>query len=1533
MQKQTTGQPLALAHAQQLGQWRALIEAGFQAAALEQMLAQESTYAQQADYWLLRGAALGKLVQTEASLACFDRALTLNPQHETALFNRAEALRFLGDHAEALATLREGVRRFAANPGWVQRLWWAERQVCAPEVSTDARQSLAREQEVAQAMLGAVQAQADSAGAPVWEPDPFAALLLGLPETQQLALARLRAQREALSVAHVRREGEPPCVQRPRRRVGWLSADFHDHATLYLLLEVFEQMDSAHFEQVFYSFGPDFEDGSRQRLRRCGTYVDIATLGAVEAAQRIANDGIDILIDLKGYTAFARPAIMALRPAPVQLQWLGYPGSMGADWIDWIVADAQVLPGADAQHGAAGYSERVLYLPHTYQPNGRVLWDEMAVLSAPERARARQAAGLPAQALVLANFNSPYKTDAQSWDIWMHLLREVPQAVLWLLADHPLAQANLRAAAQAAGVNPARVVLAPKLPRQAHLMRLRLADLALDPLGMGGHTTTSDALRMGLPVLTVAAVTFGRRVAASLLHAAGMADAVLPDPASLLAVLRDWARDEKLRKGLQMRADLARMTTPLFDPQVFARDWQTALDAVWQHKLQSDGRRCLDLRAAHAPAWAKDVAQALEKPVAAVVQQAKTWVEADLLPQARALCEALLQRHPQSANGCALLALVHYRQGRHDLAAALFERAVARLSQPDAQLLHNWASALESGNHFEAAEQVYRQALQAQPDRADTLGQLGCMLRNLGRVDEALVLHQRMLALKPDDAQSVYIYGGSLYQAGKVDESMAVLQQALDLNPQLHEARSNLGICQLLKGAFAQGWEDFEARWHSPQMKGSWAPFPAPSWAGENLNGQAFLAWAEQGLGDNIQFVRYLGVLRLRYPQVRLAFWGPKTLFRLIEGFAQHHQIQLVAREEVPQPAQISGMNFHAPLMGLPRLLGTRLDSIPSEVPAYLSLDAAWVMPWRERVARLPLNSTGTALNVGLVWSGQREGMIVEKRNIHPRTLEPWLDVPGVRWFSLQIGAEQQAQIEGTRWQGQLLDWTSDIKDFADTASLAQALDLVITVDTSTAHAASATGSAVWMLSRADGCWRWLQERSDSPWYPKMRIFRQAKPLQWAPVVQEVAQALRQAVQDKGGGNTQTHTLAKTGRRALPSTGHQGVLDKTVAQAKALSEQGLVKRRNGDLEGAVHDYDAAIALAPQAATPRLLKGFALRMQLRLPEAEACYRQALALEPDNAQCHFNLALVLLLQRRYAEGWAELAWRWRLPGQARPRMPGRLWQGEDLSGQSLLVYQDQGLGDVIQFARYLPLLLQSRAPKSVTLAVRAPLLRLMRESLQDMPVVQVVDLDQPMPAHDGHASIFDLPRCLACEESPALAAYLHAPTERVQRWREWLNARSPAGAPQRRVGLVWRGNPQRLRNDHRSVPADVASALRACQDVQWVSLQVDVQPEDAAVRHVTQARAGAWLEPLQALSDLAETAALVMNLECVVTVDTSVAHLAAALGRPTWVLLAHDSDWRWQLAREDSPWYPTARVLRQPQAGDWASVVAQLMARWP
>lgn len=1499
-----------LSLAQTLAQWRGMVESGFQAAALQAMLAQEVAFAEVADYWLLRGAALGKLAQTEASLWCFDRALALEPQHETALFNRAEALRFLGDHAAAVRALREGQARFASNPAWVQRLWWAQRQVCAPEVCTNVAQAVQSEQRVAAVMRDALE---QSAGP--WEPDPFAALLLGLPEVEQLALARLRAAREVQSVAHVRREGEPPCVQRPKRRVGWLSADFHDHATLHLLLEVFEHLDGRRFEQVFYSFGPDFEDASRQRLRRCGTYVDIAPMGAVEAAQRIANDGIDILVDLKGYTAFARPAIMALRPAPVQVQWLGYPGSMGADWIDWIVADAQVLPGASAEAGVPGYSERVLYMPHCYQPNGRVQRHELTLLSVQQRAQARVAAGLPAQALVLANFNSPYKTDAQTWALWMQILRDVPQAVLWLLADHPLAQSHLQAAARAAGVSPGRVVLASKLPRDAHLARLPLADLALDPLGMGGHTTTSDALRMGVPVLTVAGQTFGRRVAASLLQVAGLPDGVFPDAAALLDAVRQWAQDDRLRTGLRLRADLARLISPLFDPVRFAGDVALALDAVWQHKVQGHGQRCLDLRTELSDEGAA-VAQILALPLGAAVQQAKAWIEAGRLSEARALCEALLERYPMSANACAMLALTHYRQGLHDRAAALFERAVVRLSQPDAQLLHNWASALESACRFDEAERVYNEALALQPERVDTLGQLGCMLRNLGRVDEALVLHARMLALHPQDAQTVYVYGGSLYQAGRVDEAMAVLARALALNPKLDEARSNLGICHLLKGEFELGWEAFEARWQSPQMKGSWAPFPAPVWQAEDLNGKAFLAWAEQGLGDNIQFVRYLGLLRARYPQVRLAFWGPKTLFRLMQGFAQHHQIQLLAREDAPQPSLIRGMDFHAPLMGLPRLLGTRLSSIPGEVPAYLSLNEAWLSPWRERVAQLPPlpDDAGLpCLNVGLVWSGQREGVMVEKRNIHPQTLTPWLDVPGVRWFSLQVGSEQQAQMVGTRWQGRVLDWTGDIADFADTASFARALDLVICVDTSTAHAASATGTEVWMLSRSDGCWRWLQQRCDSPWYPRMRIFRQAQPLLWAPVVQEVTAALHDAVARKRG-------LPVPIAMSEPAPVSSVSLSAPLERARLLTHQGHALRKAGDLEGAIRAYDDAIALAPQVAAPWQLKGFALRMMLRLPEAEACYRRALVLEPDNAQSHFNLAIVLLLQRRYAQGWDEMVWRWHLPGQMRPAMPGRLWMGERLAGQSLLLYQDQGLGDVIQFARYVPLLLAQGA--QVVLALRSPLLRLMRESFSTMGGVQVVDMDLPLPQVPWHASLLDVPRCLACEERPDLAAYLTAPPERVRAWAQRLQALPGS----RRVGLVWRGNPQRLRNDHRSVPAEWVRPLRELADVAWVSLQVDVQAEDAALRG--EGESASWLEPLDALTDLAETAALIMGLALVITVDTSVAHLAAALGRPTWVMLAHDSDWRWQVERNDSPWYPSVQIFRQPQPGDWAAVVEKI-----
>lgn len=1043
--------------------------------------------------WTLHGAALGRLARTEESLRSFERALRLNPLNETALFNSAEALRFLGDHDAALQALQQGFANFPGSPGWLQRLWWAERQVADWQ---------GREDAVARSMLESA-GQCEAGQAVAWEPDPFAALLLGLPEAEQQRIAAVRVQGVLRQVAHVRRQGQPPLVQRPRRRLGWLSADFHEHATLQLLLEVLEQLDRQQFDCVFYSFGPPIEDAYRARLRACGSFVEASELGDLDLAQRIANDGIDMLVDLKGYTAFARPA-------PVQLQWLGYPGSLAAPWIDWIVADAQVLPGATPSAPPAGFTERVLYLPHSYQPNAALRWPDGPL-------PARADFGLPDDAVVLANFNSPYKLDRATWRRWMAVLQGAPQAVLWQLADNPRARYNLRRETLAAGVNPARVVFARKLPPKSHLARLALADLALDPEAMGGHTTTSDALRAGVPVLTVAGNSFGRRVAASLLHAAGLPQLVFADGAQWVQACVALALDAPKRQQLRQHLHEQRLAAALFDARRFAAALGEGLNRIWQQACQGESSWLIDLRA-----------PARTPPASGWTSQVQALMAQQAFDEAVAACQAQLAQGQAAApdagnrartNALSLMALARYRQGRHEDAALLFDAVLWRSSSANsaaqrAQLAHNLASTLESAGHHASAEMAYRQALAWVPGRMDTLSQLGCLLRNLGRTVEAVTLHEKALALAPHDPRQHYLFGGSQYQSGQVAAAMQTLSHALTLQPDMPEALSNLGICRLLRGEFAQGWEDFEARWKTPTMQASWAPFPAPAWQGEPLARRTLLVWAEQGLGDSIQFIRYLGLLRRMYPDCGLAFWGPRTLHRLFEGFAGQHRITLLAREEAPQPAHISGMDFHVPVMGLPRLLQTRLDTIPARVPAYLSLATAWKEAWRQRIGQLPALAGDAAasgqrpFNVGLVWSGQREGIMVEKRNMNPATLVPWLDVPGVRWFSLQVGAEQAAQVRGTRWEGRLVDWTADLRDFADTASLASALDLVITVDTSTAHAASAAGAPVWMLSRFDGCWRWLQERTDSPWYPSMTIWRQPAPLQWAPVISAVHEAL-----------------------------------------------------------------------------------------------------------------------------------------------------------------------------------------------------------------------------------------------------------------------------------------------------------------------------------------------------------------------------------------------------------------------------------------
>ena len=355
-----------------------------------------------------------------------------------------------------------------------------------------------------------------------------------------------------------------------RIRVGFLSADLFNHATAMLLVEILETIDRARFELTAYCFSPD--DGTDLRRRIVAAfdrYVPIGNMTDRAAAHVIHDDGIDILVDLKGYTRDGRPELVGYKSAPIQVNYLGYPATMGMDGVDYILADAVVAP-MDHQ---PEYSERIVHLPDCYQPN-----DRQRKIADVKMTRAD--AGLPEDAFVFCSFNNSYKLNATMFDVWMRVMKTVPGSVLWMLVPAGACRENLRREAVARGVDPGRLVFADRRPIAEHLARHRLADLFLDALPCNAHTTASDALWAGLPVLTAMGDTFSGRVAASLLTAVGLPELIarnLEDYAALaLALAQDKARLSEIRARLMTQ----RHTAPLFDSARYARGLESAFETM-----------------------------------------------------------------------------------------------------------------------------------------------------------------------------------------------------------------------------------------------------------------------------------------------------------------------------------------------------------------------------------------------------------------------------------------------------------------------------------------------------------------------------------------------------------------------------------------------------------------------------------------------------------------------------------------------------------------------------------------------------------------------------------------------------------------------------------------------------------------------------------------------------------------------------------------------------------------------------------------
>jgi protein O-GlcNAc transferase len=502
--------------------------------------------------WNSQGTALKELKRHAEALECYDRALAIVPNEANALYNRGNALKEIKRFDESLASYEKAR---GLNPDHPDKFGGLDSALAVCDFARTA------------AMARGLSAELGAGKASV---TPFT--LVGFCDEPAL---HLQAARNFIAD---RIPVRPPALwngqvyRHDRIKLAYLSADFQTHATAFLMAELFELHDRSRFEVHGFSFGPDNGGDMRRRIAAaCDGFHDVLGDTDQAIARRLRELEIDIAVDLKGFTLNSRPEILAHRPAPVQAGYLGYPGTIGADFLDYIIGDETVAPFDHAPL----YTEKIVHVPDCYQVNDR----QRAVAA---KTPPREDAGLPNEGFVFCCFNNNYKIRQPVFEVWMRLLAKVPGSVLWLLGGNSTAERNLRNEAAARGVDPARLVFAGRAKLADHLARHRLADLFLDTLPYNAHTTASDALWTGLPLVTCQGSAFAGRVAASLLKAVGLSELVTHNLADYEALALRLAVDAAMLKHVRETLERNRLSQPLFDTDRFRRGIEAAYLRMWE---------------------------------------------------------------------------------------------------------------------------------------------------------------------------------------------------------------------------------------------------------------------------------------------------------------------------------------------------------------------------------------------------------------------------------------------------------------------------------------------------------------------------------------------------------------------------------------------------------------------------------------------------------------------------------------------------------------------------------------------------------------------------------------------------------------------------------------------------------------------------------------------------------------------------------------------------------------------------------------
>lgn len=765
---------------------------------------------------------------------------------------------------------------------------------------------------------------------------------------------------------------------------------------------------------------------------------------------------------------------------------------------------------------------------------------------------------------------------------------------------------------------------------------------------------------------------------------------------------------------------------------------------------------------------------------------------------------------------------------------------------------------------------------------------LGDRLREQEQWSAAHHLYRLAAGPAPNNYRAALCAGGCLMFLNRPDEAATWFRQAIALNPEGADAHINLGMALLSSGNLQEGWREFE--WRCCAITQQLPPIPAlpviP--ANSRLDGTTVLIHAEQGLGDLLQFARYLPLLATTGAQVIASV--PAVMQRLIAGLAG------VSRA-VSHGELLPEADYQLPLLSLPERLSELVPAVPAQVP-YLLPDPALQAAWQSQLAD---NDT---LKVGLIWRGSNLGKSGYGRALTAELLRPLTEVDKITLYSLQLGAssEELSQLPG------IIDLAPQITDFADTAAIMANLDLVISVDTSTAHLAGALGCRCWVPLLFAPDWRWYPLHDQgSRWYPTLTPFRQQIPGRWPPVMAELAAALQgEALLHQG------HCLGRTGRRKEAIEKFRAAAELPGRNGPALLNLGIYLRADGELLQAKE----ALLQATQAdpTYPEAWQNLGLTHQGlgELPEAYTCLKRALTLRPDYSTARWNLGLLQLLLGEYRPGFENFEARFtKLAAVARLHGNIPAWNGASSPGKTVLIHAEQGYGDTIQFVRFIPMVAERVG--AVILEVQDASLR---ELCQSVPgVTTTIVRGETLPAIDCQAPLLSLPRLLkiSLETLPHKIPYLTADKQKTGYWDNRLPSDD-----RRRIGICWKGRP--TPDPTRSIPFDELAALFKLPGICWISLQT----EQDQTAHLPEAMIDLGNE----INDFSDTAAIMGCLDLVISIDSAVAHLAGALGAPGIVLLPFAPDWRWALDQPHSPWYPGLQLFRQPAPGAWKPVITAL-----